>query len=76
MASVESVTEEALALPTRGRVVLVEKLLASLEGKIDPAAERDTLNEIRERCAAVASGKTMLVDGADALKKARAAVRE
>ena len=76
MASVEAVTEEALALPTRGRVLLVEKLLASLEGKIDPAAERDTLEEIRDRRAAVAAGKKMLVDGPDSLKKARAAVRE
>jgi hypothetical protein len=76
MASVEAVTEEALALPTRGRVLLVEKLLASLEGKIDPAVERDTLKQIRERRAAVGSGKSMLVDGPDALKRARGAVRE
>ena len=76
MASFEAVTEEALALPTRGRVLLVEKLLASLEGTIDPAAESASLKDIRERRAAVDSGKTTLVDGADALKKARAAVRK
>jgi hypothetical protein len=74
--SVEMVTEEALNLPTSGRALLVEKLLASLSGEISPAVERTHLDEVRERRAAVRSGRTRLVDGTEALKKARADVRE
>jgi hypothetical protein len=38
--SVEMVAEEALNLPTSGRALLVEKLLASLSGKISPAVDK------------------------------------
>ena len=74
--SVEMVEEEALNLPTSGRALLVEKLLASLAGEISPAVERGHLDEVRERRAAVRSGKAQLVDGREALAKARAGVRE
>jgi hypothetical protein len=74
--SVEMVAEEALNLPTSGRALLVEKLLASLSGEISPAVERAHLNDIRERRAAVRSGKARLVDGAEAITQARAAVRK
>ena len=47
--SVEMVAEEALNLPTSGRALLVEKLLASLSGEISPAVERTHLNDVRER---------------------------
>jgi hypothetical protein len=47
--SVEIVTEEALSLPTSGRALLVEKLLASLSGEISPAVERAHLAAVRER---------------------------
>jgi hypothetical protein len=74
--SVEMVEEEALNLPTSGRALLVEKLLASLSGEISPAVERVHLDEVRERRAAVRSGKTRLVDGTEALRKARVGVRK
>ena len=74
--SVEMVAEEALNLPTSGRARLVEKLLASLSGEISPAVERAHLDEVRKRRAAVRSGKARLVDGSEALRKARSAVRK
>ncbi len=64
--SVEMVAEEALNLPTSGRALLVEKLLASLAGEANPTVERAHLEEVRERRAAVRSGKATLVEGTEA----------
>jgi hypothetical protein len=74
--SVEMVAQEALGLPISGRALLVEKLLASLAGETDLAVERAHLDEIRERRAAVRSGKANLVDGAEGLREVRAALRK
>jgi hypothetical protein len=74
--TVEMVAQEALGLPVSGRALLVEKLLASLAGETDPSVERAHLEEIRERRAAVRSGKAKLVDGPEALRKVRAALRK
>ncbi len=74
--SVEMVAEEAMNLPTSGRALLVEKLLASLAGEADLKVERAHLNDVRERRAAVRSGKSRLVEGTEAIRKARAAVRK
>jgi hypothetical protein len=69
-------TEEALGLPSRGRAMLVEKLLASLTGNADPAVEREHLAEIRRRREDVRSGNSRLVDGPVGLRQARAALRK
>jgi Putative addiction module component len=60
--SVEMVAQEALGLPISGRALLVEKLLASLAGETNLAVERAHLDEIRERRAAVRSGKATLAE--------------
>ncbi len=73
--SLEMVAEEALTLPTSRRALLVEKLLASLAGEANPTVERAHLEDVRERRAAVRSGKSRLVEGTKAIRKARAAVR-
>ena len=73
--TVKMVAQEALGLPSRGRVRLVEKLLASLAGEANPAVERAHLDEIRRRRAAVRSGQAGLVDGPSGLRQARAALR-
>ncbi len=62
-------------LPTSGRELLVEKLLASLAGEANPTVERAHLDEVRERRAAVRSGKSRLVEGTEAIRMARAALR-
>jgi hypothetical protein len=74
--TVEIVAQEALGLPVSGRALLVETLLASLAGEINPTVERTHLDEIRERRAAMRSGKANLVDGKEALRKVRAALRK
>lgn len=74
--SVEMVAQEALGLPVSGRALLVERLLASLAGETDPTVGRAHLDEIRERRAAVRSGKASLVDGTEGLRRVRAALRK
>jgi hypothetical protein len=70
------VEQEALGLPISGRALLVERLLASLAGATNPSVERAHLDEIRERRAAVRSGKASLVDGTKGLREVRAALRK
>jgi hypothetical protein len=74
-ANLETVAEDALALPISGRALLVEKLLASLAGEVNAAVERAHLDEIQARRAAVASGESGLINGTEAFGKARAAVQ-
>ena len=74
--TVEKVAEQALGLPAAGRALLVEKLLDSLAGEADPAVERLHLAEVQRRRDAVRSGNAKLVDGDEALRRARAALRK
>ena len=73
---VEKVAEEALGLPSAGRALLVEKLLASLAGEIEPAVERVHLDDIRRRRVAARSGKSVLIDGDEALRQVRTALKQ
>jgi hypothetical protein len=70
------VAAEALSLPTRGRALMVEKLLASLAGEASPSVGRTHLDKAREHRAAVRSGKSRLIGGTEAMRKARAGVRK
>ena len=74
--TVEMVAQEALGLPISGRALLVEKLLASLAGETNPDVEHTHLDEIRQRRAAVRSGKANLVEGAEGIRKVRASLRK
>lgn len=74
--AVEKVAAQALGLPVASRALLVEKLLESLSGEADPAVERNHLDEVRRRRDAVRSGAAKLVDGDEALRLARAALRK
>lgn len=73
---VEKVAVQALGLSVAGRALLVEKLLESLSGEADPAVERKHLDEVRRRREAVRSGAAQSVDGDEALRRARDALRE
>ena len=73
--TVEKVAADALNLPSEGRAFLVEKLLGSLSGEVDSAVERAHLVEVRRRRNAVQSGNSELIDGDEALRRARAALR-
>lgn len=70
----DQVASDALGLPAQSRAVLVEKLLASLAGETNPDVERAHLEAVRLRRAAERAGKTALIDGDEALRRARAAL--
>ena len=72
--TVDKVATEALGLPTSGRALLVEKLLASLAGETDPVVERAHLDEVRRRREAVRSGHAKLVEGDEARRQVRSAL--
>ena len=74
--SVEAVAESALRLPTSGRALLVEKLLASLAGEANPEVERAHLDEVGDRRATAQSGKANFIDGTEGFRQAREAVRK
>jgi hypothetical protein len=74
--TVEKVAADALQLPSDGRAFLVETLLESLSGETDPTVEKAHLAEIRGRREAVRAGKATLIDGDEALRQARAALRK
>ena len=74
--TVEQVAHDALGLPIDGRAQLVEQLLASLAGEAAPAVERAHLDEIRRRRDAVRTGQASLVDGPEAHRQVRAALRK
>jgi len=72
--TVDQVATDALGLPMHSRVLLVEKLLASLAGEIDPTAERTHLNEVRRRRNEVRAGRAKLVEGDEAMRQVRSAL--
>ncbi|MDP3070518.1 MAG: addiction module protein [Opitutaceae bacterium] len=74
--TVEQVAADALTLPSDGRAFLVEKLLGSLSGEVDSTVERVHLADVQNRRAAVRSGQSKLIEGDQALRRARDALRQ
>jgi putative addiction module component (TIGR02574 family) len=72
--TVDQVAAAALQLPSDGRAFLIETLLESLAGETQPAIEQAHLAEVRRRREAVRSGQSTLIDGDEALRRARAAL--
>ena len=73
--TVEKVAADALGLPSSGRALLVGKLLESLAGKANPDIQRAHLEEIGRRRASVQTGASQLIDGKEALRRARGALQ-
>jgi putative addiction module component (TIGR02574 family) len=72
--TVDQVATDALGLPVRSRVLLVEKLLASLSGEVDPSVERANLNEVRRRREDMRAGRTKLLEGDEVMRQVRSAL--
>jgi hypothetical protein len=75
-ANARQVLDEALRLSAGEREQLAEKLVESLAGTVDPAIERAHLQAVQERRAEYGSGNITLVEGEEALKQIRAAIRK
>ena len=74
-ATLEKFARDELGLSSEERGRLVERLLVSFTGEARPEAERAHLDEVRRRRGAVRAGREILVDGAEAHRRVRAALR-
>ena len=66
---IDRVTEDALSLPTENRLILVEKLLKSLNLPINEDIERLWAEEAELRVSQIESGKAKLVPGEEVFTK-------
>lgn len=67
MASVEQIITEALALPHSSKVLLIKKLVDSLEFNIDENLEKAWINEADKRRQEIKEGIVKPIDGKEAL---------
>lgn len=66
---IDRVTEDALSLPTDNRLILVEKLLRSLNLPINEDIDRLWADEAELRISQIDSGKAKLVPGEEVFAK-------
>ena len=74
--TVDEICAEAMALPIESKASLVEKLVASIETKVNPNIERLHLAEAKRRRDEIRQGKTEQVPGKDSLAKVRATIEK
>lgn len=74
-ANAKQVLDDALRLPASDREHLAEKLVESLVAALDPQIEKAHLQAVEERRGKYLAGHTQLIDGDEALKQIRAAIR-
>ena len=67
----DRVTEEALSLPVEGRLMLIEKLIKSLNLPIDEDIDRLWAEEAELRISQIESGKAKLIPGEEVFSKIR-----
>jgi hypothetical protein len=72
----DRVTEDALSLPAEGRLILVEKLLKSLNLPIDKDIDRLWAEEAEFRISQIESGKAKLVPGEEVFTKIKEKYRK
>ena len=73
-ANARQVLDDALRLPEAERAELAEKLVESLVASLDPQIEQAHLQVVEERRAEYQAGRTVMVEGDEALKQIRAAM--
>ena len=71
MASVEQIITEALALPNPSKVLLIEKLVESLEFNIDESVEKTWINEAEKRRQEIKEGIVQPIAGEEALAQVK-----
>src|SRR5689334_3956440 len=69
--AVKKMEDEVLKLPARSRARLAERLIASLEKVVDPAAEGEWIAEVERQSGELARGKVKGIPAGKVLKKAR-----
>jgi len=74
--SIEEILSEAQRLPNESKAVLAEKLVASIEEKIDPQVTKIHLAEVKKRRDEIRSGKVRPINGEEGLAKVRAIIEQ
>jgi hypothetical protein len=65
-----------MELPDDSKILLAEKLVAHLEATMPPELRREHLEVVNRRREEICSGQVKLVDGSEALEKARRLLRK
>lgn len=73
--SLDEIYTETQALTNDAKAVLAEKLVASIEGDIDPEISKIHLAEVLERREAIRSGRVLAVNGEEGLAQIRAMLK-
>jgi len=74
--SIEEILSEAQVLPNESKAVLAEKLVASIEEKIDPQVTKSHLQEVVKRRDEIRSGKVKPISGEEGLAQVRAIIEQ
>ena len=72
--SIDEILSEVQALPNESKVILAEKLVASIEEEIDPQITKIHLAEVKKRRDEIQAGKVQLLNGEECLGKVRAMI--
>jgi hypothetical protein len=74
--SIEEILSEAQVPPNESKAMLAEKLIASIEEKIDPQVTKIHLQEVKKRRDEIRSGKVKPISGEEGLAKVRAIIEQ
>jgi hypothetical protein len=74
--SIEQILSEAQILPNESKAILAEKLVASIEEKIDLQVTKIHLSEVIRRRDEILSGKVQPINGEEGLAKVRAILEQ
>lgn len=74
--SIEEILSEAQILPNESKAILAEKLVASIEEKVDPQVTKIQLTEVKKRRDEIRSGKTVPISGVEGLSKVREIIEQ
>jgi len=72
--SLEEIYEEVQALPNESKIILAERLVASIEDEIDPLSITDHLEEVKRRRDEIRSGMVEAVNGEKGSAQIRAMI--
>ncbi len=74
--SIEEILSEAQTLPIESKTILAEKLVVSIEEKVDPQVTKFHLAEVKRRRDEIRSGRVKPINGEDGLAKVRAIIEQ
>ena len=74
--SIEEILSEAQILPNESKAILAEKLVASIEEKIDPQVTKIHLAEVKKRRDEIRTGKVKPISGEEGLAKVRSIIEQ